>query len=398
MGSISETPCISVSDEPPSLNMNGLFKASTYRICRRCVMDSNDPHIEFDANGICNYCKTFLARLRNESFVNNRTRNIDTIVAAIKQSGRGQTYDSIIGVSGGTDSSFVAYLVKKHGLRPLAVHLDNGWNSELAVDNIQKILNALEIDLYTYVINWEEFRNLQMSFIKAGVTNIEIPSDHAINATLQAMAVKWRVKYIISGSNLRSEGITPRSFGWYNIDLRHLRAIHRRFGTQPLKTFPQIGLVQYGYNALIKGIRTIPILNYIDYSKPKAVEVLKAELGWRSYGGKHYESIITRFFQGYILPRKFGVDKRRPHLSSLIAAGDISRSEAITELERDPYVEANLAGDKAFFLKKLGMTDVDFEEYMASPPRKHEDYPRHAWFFERFPKLKEKCKAFAMRG
>jgi N-acetyl sugar amidotransferase len=370
---------------------------SNYKICARCVMDSTDPDIRFDESGVCNYCTEWLERIRTETFVDNPVRNIDALVRRIKEAGKGREFDCIIGVSGGVDSTYVAWLVKQHGLRPLAVHLDNGWNSELAVDNITVALDKLKIELYTHVIDWAEFRDLQMSFFKASVTNIEIPTDHGINAILQKMAARHGVRYIINGGNIRGEGIYPKSWGWYNLDLRHLRAIHRQFGSVRLRSFPQISLAGLSWNTFVRGIRTTPILNYVDYNRPKAEQLLRDDLGWRPYGGKHYESIFTRFFQGYILPRKFKVDKRRPHLATLVAGGDVSREHALAELQRDPYADADLESDREFCIKKLNFTRESFEQYMREPGRSHRDYPTNAWFFEGMPGLKRWAKKVTMR-
>jgi N-acetyl sugar amidotransferase len=368
-----------------------------YQICTRCVMDTSDPDIAFDAEGRCRYCTEWLRRIEQETFVGNPTRNVDTLVARIKEVGRGREFDCVIGVSGGVDSTYVAYLVRNLGLRPLAVHMDNGWNSELAVDNITRALDILKIELFTHVIDWEEFRDLQLSFFKAGVTNIEIPTDHGINAILHRMAARHGIKFIINGGNIRGEGIYPRAWGWYNLDLRHLRAVHRRFGTRPLRTFPQISLGRFAYNSFVLGIRTTPILNYVDYNRPKAQELLQRELGWRPYGGKHYESVFTRFFQGYILPRKFGIDKRRAHLATLVVGGDISREAALAELARDPYADADVEQDLEFFLKKFEYSRAEFDAYMRQPPRSHRDYPTNAWFFEGMPWLKSWAKRRTMR-
>lgn len=368
-----------------------------YRICTRCVMDSTDPNIVFDEAGVCNYCTDWLERIRTETYLDDPVRNINTLVKRIREMGKGREFDCIIGVSGGVDSTYVAWLVKHYGLRPLAVHLDNGWNSELAVDNITRALTKLGIELYTHVIDWDEFRDLQMSFFRASVTNIEIATDHGINAILQRMAAKHGVKYIINGGNIRGEGIYPKSWGWYNLDLRHLRAIHRRFGTIPLRTFPQISLARFSWNTFVLGIRSTPILNYVDYNRPKAEQLLKDELGWRPYGGKHYESVFTRFFQGYILPRKFHVDKRRPHLATLVAAGDVTRDYALEQLRRDPYADADFESDLEFCIKKLQFTRESFEQYMREPPRSHRDYPTNAWFFEGMPGLKRWAKKLTMR-
>jgi N-acetyl sugar amidotransferase len=361
-------------------------------------MDTSDPDIRFDEAGVCNYCTDWLVRLKNETFVGHPTQNLQALVSRIKELGRGREFDCVIGVSGGVDSTYVAYLVKRElGLRPLAVHLDNGWNSELAVDNINRALTALDIELFTHVIDWDEFRDLQLSFFKASVTNIEIATDHGINAILHRMAAKHGIKYIINGGNIRGEGIYPKSWGWYNLDLRHLRAIHRRFGTVPLRTFPQLSLGRFAWNTFVRGIRTTPILNYVDYNRIAAQELLQNQLGWRPYGGKHYESVFTRFFQGYILPRKFGVDKRRPHLATLVVAGDITREHALLELEKDPYADADFDSDLAFSLKKLQFSREAFEEYMRTSPRSHRDYPTNAWFWEGMPGLKRWAKRLAMR-
>ena len=361
-------------------------------------MDTSDPDIRFDEAGVCNYCTDWLVRLKNETFVGHPTQNLQTLVSRIKEVGRGREFDCVIGVSGGVDSTYVAYLVKRElGLRPLAVHLDNGWNSELAVDNINRALTTLGIELFTHVIDWDEFRDLQLSFFKASVTNIEIATDHGINAILHRMAAKHGIKYIINGGNIRGEGIYPKSWGWYNLDLRHLRAIHRRFGTVPLRTFPQLSLGRFAWNTFVRGIRTTPILNYVDYNRIAAQELLQTQLGWRPYGGKHYESVFTRFFQGYILPRKFGVDKRRPHLATLVVAGDITRDAALRELEKDPYADADFESDLAFSLKKLQFSREAFDEYMHTPPRSHRDYPTNAWFWEGMPGLKRWAKRLAMR-
>ncbi len=360
-------------------------------------MDTSDPDIRFDSDGNCNYCAHWLERLQRETAAGNPALSLERLIARIKAAGRGREYDCVIGVSGGVDSTYTAWVVKHQGLRPLALHLDNGWNSELAVDNIRRVLEKLHIDLQTHVVDWEEFRDLQRSFFKASVANIEIPTDHAINALLNKAAASRGVKYIVTGGNIRGEGIYPRAWGWYNLDLRHLRDIHRRFGTRPLKTLPQISLFSFGVNAVVRGIRTVPILNYLDYNKPEAMRFLERELGWRAYGGKHYESIFTRFFQGYIQPNKFHIDKRRGHYSSLVAGGDLSRATALEELSHSPYPDSRMQGeDMAFFLKKMEITREEFDRWMAEPPRAHTCYANNGWFFERAPALKRWAKRVAL--
>lgn len=374
-----------------------MLSKTAARICRRCVMDASDPDITFDADGVCHYCTNWLERLRHETAAGNPALSLESLVTRIKAAGEGKPYDCVIGVSGGVDSTYTAAIVRRHGLRPLAVHLDNGWNSELAVDNIRRALERLQIDLHTHVVDWEEFRDLQRAFFLAGVVNIEIPTDHAINALLQHTAVEHGIKYVVTGGNIRGEGIYPRSWGWYNLDRRHLRDVHRRFGTRPLRTLPQIGLFEFAFNTLVRGIKTVPILNYVDYNKPEAVRYLEAELGWRAYGGKHYESIFTRFFQGYIQPRKFGVDKRRGHLSSLVAGGDLPRAAALEELARSPYPSPEMEReDREFFLKKMAITADEFDRWMAAPPVPHTAYANDGWFFERAPRLKRWAKRRAL--
>lgn len=350
-----------------------------YRICARCVMDTTDPEIAFDESGVCNHCHTY-DRLVREHIVEGEAgrRRLEKLIADIKRAGRGKPYDCIIGVSGGVDSTYVAYLVKKLGLRPLAIHLDNGWDSELAVKNIEETLKRLSIDLYTEVLDWEEFRDLQAAFLKASTPDSEIPTDHAINAILGSMAEKIGVKYIIIGTNVRTESHLPRAWSQGHFDWKYIRELHKRFGTRPLKTFPHFSFFTY-YRRMFTQKR-IEILNYIGYSKKEALEVLQEELGWRYYGGKHYESIYTRFYQGYILPVKFGFDKRRAHLSSLICSGEITREQALEELKIPTYSPSMQEEDREYVVKKLGFTEEEFTAIMNAPKKSYWDYPSYGQF------------------
>lgn len=367
-----------------------------YQICNRCIMDTSDPLIEFDRSGICNHCRTYDIRIQKEVFRGeDASARLRAITERIKAEGKGKEYDCILGVSGGVDSTTLAYRVKKLGLRPLAVHFDNGWNSELAVDNINRTLKTLDIDLYTHVVDWEEFRDLQLSFLKASVANCEIPTDHAITALLFHMANRYGIKFIIGGGNVVTEGILPKAWGYYSQDLRHLEAIHSLFGKVPLKTLPRLGIARFMYYVLIKKIRMIPMLNYLDYNKKEAMELIQRELGWRYYGGKHYESIYTRFFQGHILPRKFGYDKRRAHLSTLICSGQLSRESALDEMRADPYANNNLIEDRTFVIKKLGLTETEFDEIMKAPPKPYWAYPSNKLLFEDLRSLKAAFKRIA---
>lgn len=348
-----------------------------YQSCTFCVMDTSVPDIEFDADGVCNYCRAARARLAREHFVGAEHSNkLEALIAEIKRDGVGKPYDCIIGVSGGVDSSYTAYLVKRqYGLRPLAVHFDNGWNSELAVQNIERLLKELDIDLYTHVVDWDEFKDLQLAFLKASVANCEIPTDHAIVALLYQMAAKQGVRYIINGGNLATESIMPDIWMHDAKDLRFLKSIHRRFGSIPLKTLPKMGYMALAWNIFVRRIRYVGILNYIDFHKNEAIQFLEKELGWRKYEAKHFESIYTRFFQGYLLPRKFNMDKRRPHLSSLIVSGQMSREEALAELKAEPYEPRIAAEDTEYICQKFGLSVEEFDAIMRSPVKSSDAYP-----------------------
>lgn len=356
-----------------------------YRICVRCVMDTSDPEISFDEEGVCNHCLAYQLRAQNELCTDERGQErLALLVDEMKTSGRGKDYDCIIGLSGGVDSSYVAYVVtKKLGLRPLAVHLDNGWNSELAVANIENIVKTLKIDLYTKVLDWNEFKNLQLSFLKASVPNCEIPTDHAITSTLFRAAREQRVRHIISGSNFVTEAIMPPAWGYDARDWRHIKAIHRKFGTLPLEQFPRLTAVDFILSILVRRIRFIPILNFFPYNKQQVIATIESELGWKSYGRKHGESRFTRYFQEFYLPVKFGYDKRRAHLSTLINAGQISREKAMESLREPMFSEQELREQTEFFKKKFGMTDAEFTQIMAAPPRRHAEFKTNAWLFSR---------------
>ena len=347
-----------------------------YRICTRCIMDTTDPQIVFDGAGVCNHCHRYDAIAAKRLIpAGERPARLAALVEKIKRDGRGKDYDCVIGVSGGVDSTYVAYLTHELGLRPLAIHFDNGWNSELAVANIEKTLKALGIDLFTYVVDWPEFRDLQLSFLRASTPDGEVPTDHAIVALLYQMAVKHRLKHVLLGVNVNSEAIMPLMWGYGYADFRYIRTVQRQFGKMPLKTFPHYSLVQlFGYMILRK-IELVPILDYIDYQKESAMQTIQSRLGWAYYGGKHYESIYTRFFQSYVLPRKFGIDKRRAHYSNLVMSGQTGRDAALRALDEPAYHEQGLKDDLAYAIKKLSLTDTAFDEIMALPPRTFMDYP-----------------------
>ncbi|WP_420963294.1 N-acetyl sugar amidotransferase [Brucella sp. IR073] len=349
-----------------------------YRICVRCVMDTSEPHIEFDEHGVCNHCKLHEERVALAPFSKpDAEARLDQVIAQIKADAKGD-YDSIVGLSGGVDSSYVAYQAVKRGLRPLAVHFDNGWNSELAVTNIERMVKRLGLDLVTYVIDWDEFRDIQRSFFRAGVIDIEMVTDHAIFAAMFGIAKKHKIKTILSGTNAATESIMPASWAHFKFDLRNLKAIHGRFGSVPISNYPTISIWKMAWYYYVHGPKAVSLLNYIPYRKDEAMAVLEKELGWAYYGGKHYESVFTKFYQAYILPRKFGVDKRRIHLSDLIMNGEVTREEALAELSR-PLLEAQEAEElREYVCKKLGFSEAEFQEYMTAPPVSHFDFPSYA--------------------
>ena len=353
------------------------MKTRPYQICTKCIMDTSDPEITFDEFGVCNHCRRYKSRVELELFSDPllREKRLNEIVKQIKIEGANKEYDCIIGVSGGVDSSYLAAVVKDLGLRPLAVHFDNGWNSELAVDNIQKILNKVGIDLFTYVVDWDEFCDLQKSFLKASVPNVEFPTDHAISAVLWNTAHQKGIRYILNGSNLRTEGIMPLAWTYTSYDYFHLSSIHRMFGQKPLRSFPKLGLFQFIYYVFFERIRTVNILNYIEYDKKEAMEFLSQKFDWRPYQEKHFESVWTRFYQGYFLVKKFGFDKRRPHLSALINSGQLSRDEALQRVSKESYPEELLKKDYEFSLKKFGYSDIEFQKMIRAAQKSHLDYP-----------------------
>jgi N-acetyl sugar amidotransferase len=352
-------------------------------------MDTSDPEIQFDEHGVCNHCAQYKRRVEKELFASSaiREQELHAMIEKIKQEGFKKQYDCLLGVSGGVDSSYLAYVAKEYGLRPLAVHFDNGWNSELAVDNIKKILNQLEIDLYTYVVNWDEFCDLQRSFIRASVPNAEIPTDHAISAVLWNTAHKHGIRYILNGSNLRTEGIMPLAWTYSSYDYLHIHAIQREFGTKPLRSFPALGFFKFLYYVGVVRTKTVNLLNYLDYDKQAAMQLLADRFGWRPYQEKHYESIWTRYYQGYYLICKFGYDKRRPHLSALINSGQLSREEALRHMTSPSYPPELLEQDYEFVLKKFGFSDAEFQTLLQQPPKSHLDYPNLQAVYLRASKL-----------
>lgn len=347
-----------------------------YRQCNRCVMDTSDPDIFFDDKGFCNHCNTYLENIHKKVYQGETSdKKLASIVEGVKKVGKKNNYDCVAGVSGGVDSSYIAYLTKKLGLRVLTVHFDNGWDSEIAVKNIETVVTKLGFDYFAYVVDWEEFKDLQIAFLKASVEHVETPTDHGILAALHYVAAKHKIKYIISGGNYATECILPKRWEYNAKDIKQIKAIHKKFGTKKLITFPTVGLIKEIYYKYFKGIRMIYMLNYVPYNKENAIKVLEQELGWKNYGGKHYESRYTKFIQSYYLNEKFGIDRRKTYFSSLICSGQITRDYALTLLAEKPYDPILMKEDKEYICKKFNMSLEEFNKILSLPPKTYTDYP-----------------------
>lgn len=359
------------------------------QICSRCVMDTTALEIEFYDDGRCNFCRNYDEHTVLDLHDDDAgAEKLASLITEIKRRGKGRQYDCLIGLSGGVDSSYVAYLVaRKYGLRTLAVHLDNGWNSELSVANIEKLVKSLGIDLSTHVLDWNEFRDIQSSFLKSSVSNIEIPTDHAIWAVLIKTASKMKIPYIIAGNNVVTESIMPESWLYGSKDSKFIRAIQKQFGSVKMRAYPYLSTFDYINKLLFQGIRWVPILNYIDFNKAAAKQLLIDELGWRDYGGKHYESIFTRFFHAYYLPEKFGYDLRKSYNSALVCSGQITRQEALDDLALPPASAEMIAQDRAYVLKKLGFSEAEFEQILKAPNKTYAAYPNSHNMWLRYGRL-----------
>jgi len=357
--------------------------------CNKCIMDStNDPDILFDGNGICNHCLQFDSDYNKLPKNQEKLLTLEGIIEKIKKEGVNKKYDCLLGVSGGVDSSYLAYLCKIYNLRPLIIHFDNGWNSELAVVNIQNLLSKLGFDFKTHVINWEEFKDLQLSYFKAGVVDLEFPTDHAIMASMFHIANQHKIKYVLSGHNIVTEGTyLPKSWVHSKLDYINLKDIHKTYGQLKLKTYPHLSFLKKMYYNLVVKFEYVQLLNFVDYNKEEVKKKLIEELSWRDYGGKHYESIFTRFYQGYILPKKFNIDKRQFHYSCLIQSGQITKAQALSLMKDPIYDDILLVDDKEFVLKKLNFTTDSFETYMNSPIRKHTYFKTEDQLWNRYFRL-----------
>lgn len=361
-------------------------------------MDQSNPAIEFDARGQCNCCRDALRRMPHEWWPNAEgDAKLQRMAQQLKALGRGKPYDAMIGLSGGIDSAYLAHVtVRKLGLRVLAVHVDGGWNTEPAVRNIESIVRRLDIDLYTHVVEWQEMRALQVAFLRASVLNQDIPQDHAFFSTLYRTAERFHLRHFLSGVNFASECVVPPGWGHPSMDGKHARAIHDRFGRETLRTYPFMGLAEYIWMTRIRKQLTLHRpLNFMHYDKEQAQRELTDEYGWRDYGGKHCESRFTKFYQEIYLPRKFGFDKRRLHLSSLIVSGQLTREQAMRELDTPIAEPDQIRRDIKFVAKKLCLQATELTSLIDGPSVSHASYPNHLAMFARFAAIKRGLRRFA---
>jgi len=341
-------------------------------------MDTSDCKITFDENGVCDHCNNFYSKIAPNWHTDERgNRELQKIVEEVKRVGIGKDFDCIMGMSGGVDSSYLTYIAKeKLGLRPLVFHVDAGWNSQQAVNNIEQLVDKLGLDLYTEVIDWEEMRDLQLAFFKAGVPHLDTPQDHAFFATMYNFAAKHKIKFVLTGANFSTECVkNPYEWHYPASDLIQLRDIHKRFGQQPLDSFPLANILKYKvYYRYVKGIKVVKPLNYVPYIKEEAMRLLVEKYGWQRYPQKHFESRFTKFYEGYWLPVKFGYDKRRVQFSSLILTNQMTREEALEKLSKPAYDISTIAHDFEYVATKLGISVKELEGYMKAPNKSYKDY------------------------
>jgi len=341
-------------------------------------MDTTDSMIVFDEKGVCDHCNTFYNHTLPNWYTDERgQKELDVYVEKIRKAGKDKDFDCIIGMSGGIDSSYLTYIAKeKLGLRPLVFHVDAGWNSQVAVNNIEKLVDTLSLDLYTEVIDWEEMKDLQLAFFKSGVSHIDTPQDHAFFATMYKFSEKYNVKYILTGANLSTECIrNPIEWMYYQSDSVQLRDIHNRFGKKPLVHYPVTNIIRHKiYLPYIKNIKVVRPLNYVSYIKEDAIKLLINKFGWQAYPQKHFESRFTKFYEGYWLPKKFGYDTRKVQYSSLIVTGQMTREEALDKLSTPSYDEKTIAHDFEYIATKLGISVDELQGYMDAPNKTYKDY------------------------
>ena len=360
--------------------------AREYQICTNCVMDTTDSMITFDEQGVCDHCAGFNKNIRPNWHTDERGWNkLQESVEQIKKEGQGKDFDCIMGMSGGVDSSYLTYVAKeKLGLRPLVFHVDAGWNSQEAVNNIERLVDELGLDLYTEVIDWEEMKDLQLAFFKSGVGHIDTPQDHAFFAMMYNFAFKHKIKYILTGANYSTECVkNPLEWHYHASDLRQLKDIHKKFGTRPLKNFPLTNILRHKiFYRYVKGIRVVKPLDYVPYIKAEAVQLLMDKYGWQTYPQKHFESRFTKFYEAYWQPKKFGIDKRRVQFSSLILTEQMEREDAIEKLKTPAYDPEMIHHDFEYIATKLGITVEELQGYFDASNKGYMDYKNQIWTYK----------------
>lgn len=349
-----------------------------YQICANCVMDTTDSKITFDSRGVCDHCNTFFKDIKPNWHTDELgLKSLMPVINEIKKEGVGKDFDCIIGMSGGIDSSYLTYLAKEQfGLRPLVFHVDAGWNSQEAVNNIEKIVDKLGLDLFTEVIDWTEMRDLQLSFFKSGVSHIDSPQDHAFFATMYNFAEKYKIRHILTGANYSTECVrNPLEWMYYQSDSVQLKDIQSKFGTKPLINYPITSILRHKvYLRYIRKIRVVTPLNYVPYQKEEAMKLLAEKFGWLPYPQKHFESRFTKFYEGYWLPIKFGFDTRRVQYSSLILTNQMTREEAIDRLKKPPYDPETIHQDFEYIATKIGISVDELQGYLKAPNKTYRDY------------------------
>jgi N-acetyl sugar amidotransferase len=359
-------------------------------ICKRCLYSTHIyPLLTFNKNGICSICSIYENLQEKTVFKGAEgSQRITNLRNEIKLNQVNTKYDCIIGISGGVDSSYLVYLAKEWGLNPYVIHVDNGWNSDASVKNIQRILKKLEIPLHTHVIDWQEMKDVQKSFIKASVLDIDLPFDNTCMAILHSIAARLNIKYILTGHNTETEGWMPENFTHNKLDVLNIRSIHKKYGDIKLKSFVLMGPLKLWHYQKWKKIKMISPLDYLDYNKEKVKSFLISEYNWVDYGGKHFENVYTRFYQSYILYHRFGIDKRISHFSTLINSNQLDKEEAKEELKKLPYDTATIQAEKEYFIKKMGMNLDEFETYMQAPIRSHLEFNSHIKWINRLRKTR----------
>lgn len=348
------------------------------RICSRCVMDTTDEKIAFDKDGVCDHCRTFdVDILPTWNYGKGHESELSRTVAQIKNAGKGKDFDCILGMSGGIDSSYLLYLVTKTlNLRPLVFHVDAGWNSQIAVNNIEKLVDGLNLDLYTEVIDWEEIKDLQRSFFRSGVSHIDTPQDHAFFATMYKFAAKYNVRHIVTGGNYSTECVrNPKEWMYYQSDSIQLRDIHRKHGQKTLNRYPVTNILWHKvYLPYVRKIKTYRLLDLMEYDKEKATQFLVDEFGFQRYPQKHFESRFTKFYESYWLVHKFGFDTRKVQFSSLILTGQMSRDDALKKLQKPAYDPSEIEREFAYIADKLDMSTEELKQCFDEPNRSYTDY------------------------